>query len=67
MKANLYTEVEEPIEAIDEHKLAIASERPEPVAAPKQELYIVEYKTMALASLIALLILVVWALFTWLL
>ena len=67
MKANLYTEVEEPIEAINEHKLAIATERPEHVNAPKQELYIVEYKTMARATFIALLILGVWALFTWLL
>ncbi len=67
MKANLYNEVEQPIEAIDEHKLAIASERPEPVDAPKQELYIVNYKTLAVPTLIALVIFAVWALATWLL
>ncbi len=67
MKANLYSEVEQPIEAIDEHKLAIATERPERVNAPKQELYIVDYKTLAKPTFIALVILAVWAIATWLL
>ena len=67
MRATLYKEVEQPIEPIDEQKLAIASERPEHVDAPKQELYIVDYKTLAKPSLIALAIFAVWAIATWLL
>ncbi len=67
MKANLYTEVEQPIEPIDEHKLATASERPEHVNAPKQELYIVNYKALMKPTLIALVILAVWAVATWVL
>ena len=67
MKANLYNEEAQPIEPIDEHKLAIASERPEPVDAPKQELYIVDYKTLVKPSLIALAIFAIWAIATWLL
>ena len=67
MRANLYTEVDQPIEPIDEHKLAIASERPERVNAPKQELYIVDYKTLAKPTIIALLILAAWGIATWLL
>ena len=67
MKAKLYTEVGQPIEPIDEAKLAIATERPEHVNAPKQELYIVNYKTLAKPTFIALLILAMWAVATWLL
>ena len=67
MRANLYTEVDQPIEPIDEHKMAIASERPERVNAPKQELYIVDYKTLAKPTIIALLILAAWGIATWLL
>lgn len=67
MKATLYNEEEQPIEPIDEHKLSIASERPEHVNAPKQELYIVDYKTLVKPTLIALAILAIWAIFTWLL
>ena len=67
MKANLYNEVEQAIEPIDEHKLAVASERPAPVDAPKQGLYIVDYKTQAKPTFIALVILAVWALAAWLL
>ncbi len=67
MKANLYNEVEQPIEPIDEHKMAIAAERPAPVDAPKQELYIVDYKTLVKPTLIALVIFGVWAVATWLL
>ncbi len=67
MKATLYNEVEQPMEPIDEHKLAIASERPEHVNAPKQELYLVEYKPLIKASLIALAIFAVWAIATWIL
>ncbi len=66
-KLALYNEVEQPIEPIDEHKLAVASERPEPVDVPKQGLYIVDYKTLVKPTLIALGIFVVWAVATWLL
>lgn len=67
MKATLYNEAEQTVEPIDEHKLAIASERPEHVDAPKQQLYLVEYKTLGKATLIALAIFAVWAIATWLL
>ena len=66
-KLALYNEVEQPVEPIDEHKLAVASERPEPVGVPKQGLYIVDYKTLVKPTLIALAIFVVWAVATWLL
>ena len=66
-KLALYNEVEQPIEPIDEHKLAVASERPEPVDVPKQGLYIVDYKTLVKPTLIALGIFVVWVVATWLL
>ena len=66
-KLALYNEVEQPVEPIDEHKLAVASERPEPVDVPKQGLYIVDYKTLVKPTLIALAIFVVWAVATWLL
>ncbi len=66
-KLALYNEVEQPVEPIDEHKLAVASERPEPVDVPKQGLYIVDYKTLVKPTLIALTIFVVWAVATWLL
>ena len=67
MKATLYTETEQPVEPIDEHRLAVASERPEHVNAPKQELYLVDYKSIAKPILIALVIFAVWAIATWLL
>ena len=66
-KLALYNEVEQPIEPLNEQKLAIAGDRPEPVDVPKQGLYIVDYKTLVKPTLIALLILVVWAIATWLL
>ena len=67
MKANLFNEVEETVELIDEHKLAVADEKPEKIDAPKPTYYIVNYKTLAVPSLIALAIFAVWALATWLL
>ena len=66
MKANLFNEVEETVEPLDEHKMAIAEEKPEKIDAPKPTYYIVNYKTLAVPSLIALAIFVVWALATWL-
>jgi len=67
MKAYLYKEEEQPIEPIDEHKLAIADEKPEKADVPKLGLYVVNYKPLVGATIIALLIFVVWALVTWLL
>ncbi|MBR2147328.1 MAG: hypothetical protein IJ925_07915 [Muribaculaceae bacterium] len=66
MKANLFNEVEETVEPLDEHKMAVAEEKPEKIDAPKPSYYIVNYKTLAVPSLIALAIFVVWALATWL-
>lgn len=67
MKANLYNEVEQTVEPVDEHKLAVAEEKPEKIDAPKPTYYIVNYKTLAIPTLIALVIFVVWAVATWLL
>ena len=67
MKANLFNEVEEPVEALDEHKLAVADTKPEKIDAPKPTYYIVNYKTLAIPTLIALVIFVAWAMATWLL
>ena len=67
MKAYLYKEEAQPIEPIDEHKLAIAEDRPEKADVPKLSLYVVKYKPLWTATFIALLIFVVWALATWLL
>lgn len=66
MKANLFNEVEETVEPLDEHKMAVAEEKPEKIDAPKPTYYIVNYKTLAVPSLIALAIFIVWALATWL-
>ena len=66
-KLALYNEVEQPIEKFDEQKMAVSSERPEPIDVPKQGLYIVNYKTLVKPTLIALAILAVWAVATWLL
>ena len=67
MKANLYNEVEQAVEPIDEHKLAVDEHKPEMIDAPKPTYYIVNYKTLAIPTLIALAIFVVWAVATWLL
>lgn len=66
-KLALYNEVEQPVEPLDEQKLAIASDRPEPVDVPKQGLYIVDYKPLLVPTVIALVIFIVWAIATWLL
>jgi hypothetical protein len=71
MKANLYNETEQPIEALNEHNQALADQKPAPVDAPtvepKRDLYIINYKTLVTPTIVALLILAVWALATWLL
>ena len=67
MKAYLYKEEAQPIDPIDEHKLAIAEEKPEKSDVPKLSLYVVKYKPLWTATLIALIIFVIWALATWLL
>ncbi len=66
-KLALYNEVEQPIEPLDEHKLAVAGAKPEAVDVPKQGLYIVDYKTLVKPTIIALVILIVWAVAAWLL
>ena len=67
MKAYLYKEEAQPIEPIDEHKLAIADEKPEKADVPKLSLYVVKYKPLWVATLIALVIFIIWAIATWLL
>ena len=67
MKACLYEEKAQPVEPVDEHKLAIAEEKPAHTDAPKQGLYVVKYKPVIGATIIALVIFVIWALATWLL
>lgn len=60
MKACLYNEEAQPVEAIDEQQLAVADKKPEKVDAPRQGYYIVDYKTKKGATLIALIIFLVW-------
>jgi len=67
MKAYLYKEEAQPIEPIDEHKLAIAEDKPEKADVPKLSLYVVKYKPLWTATIIALVIFIIWALATWLL
>ena len=67
MKAYLYKEEAQPIEPIDEHKLAVADEKPEKADVPKLSLYVVKYKPLWTATFIALVIFVIWAIATWLL
>ena len=67
MKAYLYKEEAQPIEPIDEHKLAIAEERLEKPDVPKLSLYVVKYKPLWAATIIALVIFLIWAIATWLL
>ena len=67
MKANLYNEVEQAIEPVNEQQLAVADSKPEPANAPKPTYYIVNYKTLLVPTLIALAIFAVWAVATWLL
>jgi len=62
MKAYLYEEQEQKMEPIDEHKLATADEKPSPADAPKQGLYVVNYKTLIKPTLIALVILAIFIL-----
>ena len=67
MKAYLYKEEAQPIDPIDEQQLAIAEEKPEKPDVPKLSLYVVKYKPLWTATLIALVIFIIWALATWLL
>ena len=67
MKAYLYKEEAQPIDSIDEQQLAIAEEKPEKPDVPKLSLYVVTYKPLWTATLIALVIFIIWALATWLL
>ena len=61
MKANLYKEEEQVCAPVDEKQLAIAEEKPAPVDAPRQEYYIVNYKALAKPTIIAAVILAVFA------
>lgn len=63
MKASLpmYNEVEQPVEPIDDHKLAVAEEEPAKIEPPKTSYYLVNAVTPLKAVLIALAILAVWA------
>lgn len=67
MKACLYNEVEQPINPVDEKQLATADQKPEPCDVPKSDLYLVNYKTLAGPTFIALVIFAVWAVATYLL
>ena len=67
MKAYLYKEEAQPIDPIDEQQLAIAEEKPEKPDVPKLSLYVVKYKPLWTATLIALVIFIIWAIATWLL
>ncbi len=60
MKATLYSEQPQAVEPIDEHKLAIAQDKPEKIDAPRPEYYLINYKTLAKPTLIAAAIFVVW-------
>lgn len=66
MKATLYNEVSEPVEALDVEQQALAAQPAEPVKAPEPELYLVNYKTLAWPTVLALLIFAAWAIVTWL-
>ncbi len=52
------------MEPIDEHKLAVATEKPNKVEPPRQSYYLVDYKTLVKPTLIALAILAVWVVLT---
>ena len=67
MKANLYNEVESSMQPLDEHNQALADQPADKVNAPKQGLYVVDYKALAKPTIIALVIFVIWVLATWLL
>jgi len=67
MKAYLYREDEQPVEAVNEHNLAVADQKPAKVDVPKQGMYVVQYKPLFKATMVALVIFIVWALATWLL
>lgn len=59
--------MEQPINPVDEKQLATADQKPEPCDVPKSDLYLVNYKTLAGPTFIALVIFAVWAVATYLL
>ena len=67
MKASLYNEQEQQAVALDERQQALADGKPTPVDVPKQGMYIVNYKALAVPTAIAVVILAIWAVATWLL
>ena len=56
MKANLYNETEQPMEALNEHNQALADQKPAPVDAPtvepKRDLYIINYKSLVTPAVV---------------
>ena len=67
MKATLYTEEAQVVEPLNVEQQALADQPAEPVKAPEPELYLVNYKTLAVPTVIALVILAVWTAATYLL
>lgn len=67
MKATLYTEEAQAVEPLNVEQQALADQPAEPVKAPEPELFIVNYKTLAVPTIIALVILAVWTAATYLL
>lgn len=67
MKATLYQEKEQAMEPIDEHRMAIATEKPAKADPPRQQYYMARYETLVKPTVIAAVILVVFALALWLL
>lgn len=67
MKATLYTEEAQAVEPLNVEQQALADQPAEPVKAPEPELYLVNYKTLAVPTVIALVILAVWTAATYLL
>ncbi len=67
MKATLYTEEAQAVEPLNVEQQALADQPAEPVKAPEPELFIVNYKTLAVPTVIALVILAVWTAATYLL
>ncbi len=67
MKATLYTEEAQAVEPLNVEQQALADQPAEPVKAPEPELFLVNYKTLAVPTVIALVILAVWTAATYLL
>jgi hypothetical protein len=60
MKACLYNEEEQPIDAIDEKELATADQKPAKADPPRQGYYLVNFSVVTKTVLIALVIFLIW-------